>query len=71
MKYLIVIEKAEKNYSAYAPDLPGCVSTGRTLDEVKENMREAVNFHLDGMREEGLPIPEPLTQGEYVEAMVA
>lgn len=63
MRYLIIIERAENNYSAYAPDLPGCISTGRTLDEGKQNMREAIHFHLDGMREDGLPIPEPLTRG--------
>ena len=59
MKYAIVIEKAEGNYSAYAPDLPGCVAVGDTLEEVEEAMREAMEFHLDGMQQEGLPIPEP------------
>jgi len=59
VKYAIVIEKAEGNYSAYAPDLPGCVAVGDTLEEVEEAMREAMEFHLDGMQEEGLPIPEP------------
>ncbi len=71
MRYVVVIEKGEHNYSAYVPDLPGCVSTGKTLDEVKRNIREAVEFHLEGMREDGLPIPEPATISDYVEAQVA
>ncbi len=71
MRYAIVIEKTEGNYSAYVPDLPGCVSTGRTLDEVRRNMRDAVEFHLDGLRADGEPIPEPTTIGDYVEPRVA
>jgi predicted RNase H-like HicB family nuclease len=68
MKYAIVIEKAEgSNYSAYAPDLPGCVATGDTLEEVKRLMREGIEFHLDGLREDGLPIPNPMTQVDYAE----
>ena len=68
MKYAIVIEKApSSNYSAYAPDLPGCVATGDSLDEVRRNMREAVEFHLDGMREDGETIPEPTTHVDYAE----
>jgi predicted RNase H-like HicB family nuclease len=66
-KYLIVIEKTEAGYSAYSPDLDGCVSTGPTLKEVERNMREAIEFHLDGMRLEGLPVPEPHTHSAYVE----
>lgn len=68
MRYGIVIEKANANYSAYAPDLPGCVSTGKTVDETLANMREAIEFHLDGMREDGLPVPPPTSLCEYVEA---
>jgi predicted RNase H-like HicB family nuclease len=68
MRYAIVIEKADGNYSAYVPDLPGCVATGLTLEEVEEQMREAIAFHVEGLREEGLPIPEPTTLCEYVEA---
>ncbi|MFB2771242.1 type II toxin-antitoxin system HicB family antitoxin [Pelatocladus sp. BLCC-F211] len=68
MRYAIVIEKADGNYSAYVPDLPGCVATGLTLEEVEEQMREAITFHLEGLREDGLPIPEPTTLCEYVEA---
>ena len=67
MPYAVVIEKGERNYSAYVPDLPGCVSVGDTLDEVKAEIREAIAFHLDGMREDGLPIPRPSTSTEYVE----
>jgi predicted RNase H-like HicB family nuclease len=67
MRYAVVIEKGEKNYSAYVPDLPGCVSVGDTLDEVKAEIREAIEFHLDGMREDGAPIPLPSSRAEYVE----
>jgi len=58
-RYAIVIEQAEGNYSAYVPDLPGCVTTGATLEETERNMREAIAFHLEGLREDGLPIPAP------------
>ncbi|KOP27617.1 hypothetical protein AMR41_04330 [Hapalosiphon sp. MRB220] len=68
MRYAIVIERADGNYSAYVPDLPGCVATGLTLEEVEEQIREAITFHLEGLREDGLPIPEPTTLCEYVEA---
>ena len=64
-QYAIVIEKAPSNYCAYVPDLPGCVSTGNTLEEVKDNIRDAIAFHLDGMREDGDPIPEPRTAVDY------
>ncbi|MBA3563198.1 MAG: type II toxin-antitoxin system HicB family antitoxin [Gammaproteobacteria bacterium] len=67
MKYLIVIEKSSTGYSAYSPDLPGCVSTGATLDETEANMREAIEFHLDGLKEEGMEIPPPVTRASYVE----
>ena len=67
MRYGIVIEKANGNYSAYAPDLPGCISTGKTVDETLANMREAIEFHVDGMREDGLPVPPPTSLCEYVE----
>lgn len=68
MRYAVAIEKAPRNYSAYVPDLPGCVATGLTLEEVEQQIREAIEFHLEGMREEGLPIPEPTTLCKYVEA---
>jgi predicted RNase H-like HicB family nuclease len=71
MRYAIVIEKAAGNYSAYVPDLPGCVTTGRTIEEVKRNMQEAVELHLEGMRDDGDPAPEPTTVSDYVEARVA
>jgi predicted RNase H-like HicB family nuclease len=67
MKYAIVIERAGDNYSAYVPDLPGCVATGATKDEVEIEIREAISFHLDGMREDGAPIPEPSSHVEYID----
>lgn len=68
MKYAIVIEKvAGGNYSAYVPDLPGCVAAADTLEEIKQLMREGIEFHLEGMREDGDPIPEPTTQVDYAE----
>ncbi|MEZ2240165.1 type II toxin-antitoxin system HicB family antitoxin [Microcoleus sp.] len=67
MRYAIVIEKTPNNYSAYAPDLPGCAATGATLGEVQQQIQEAIEFHLEGLREEGLPIPEPTTISDYVE----
>ena len=67
MRYAIVIEKAEGNYSAYVPDLPGCVATGATVAEAESEIREAIAFHLDGMREDGVAIPLPQSQVEYVE----
>ena len=66
-RYLIVIEKTETGYSAYSPDLPGCVSTGGTRDEVESNMREAIEFHLDGMKQEGYAIPEPSAESAYLD----
>ena len=67
MRYAIVIEKAENNFAAYVPDLPGCVATGATVEETEQQIREAIEFHLRGMREDGLPIPEPASQVEYIE----
>jgi predicted RNase H-like HicB family nuclease len=67
MRYAIVIEKAEGNYSAYAPDLPGCVATGATIEEVEAEMREAIAFHVEGLREDGLPVPVPTSRVEYVD----
>ncbi|MEQ1881430.1 MAG: type II toxin-antitoxin system HicB family antitoxin [Burkholderiales bacterium] len=67
MRYAIVIEKAEDNYSAYVPDLPGCVATGGTIEEVESQIREAIEFHLEGMREDGTPIPPPASRVEYVD----
>jgi len=59
MRYAMVIEKGDHNYSAYLPDLPGCVTTADTIEELKHNMQEAIELHLEGLREDGLPLPEP------------
>ena len=67
MRYAVVIESAGSNYSAYVPDLPGCVAAGATLAEAEAAIREAIAFHLDGLREDGLPIPTPSSKVEYVE----
>ena len=67
MRYAIVIELAKNNYSAYVPDLPGCVATGGTIEEVEEQIREAIAFHLEGLRGDGLPIPPSNSQVEYVD----
>lgn len=67
MKYLIVIEQTSNGYSAYSPDLPGCVATAGTEDEVQREMKDAIAFHLDGLREEGLTIPKPHSTSSYVE----
>jgi predicted RNase H-like HicB family nuclease len=67
MRYAVVIESADSNYSAYVPDLPGCVAAGATLAEAEAAIREAIAFHLDGLREDGLPIPAPSSKVEYVE----
>lgn len=71
MRYAVVIERAPNNYGAYVPDLPGCVSTGATIEEVTDNIREAIEFHLKGMVEDGDPIPEPQTVVTTVEVGVA
>ena len=68
MTYLVVVEKAKHNYAAYIPDLPGCIATGSTLEEVHANIRSAIAMHIEGLREDGLPVPEPQTQAEFVEA---
>jgi predicted RNase H-like HicB family nuclease len=67
MKYLIVIEESRTGYSAYSPDLPGCVSSGKTIEETEKNLREAIEFHIDGLKEEGFPVPEPTSRSSYVE----
>jgi predicted RNase H-like HicB family nuclease len=69
-KYLIIIEETATGFSAYSPDLQGCVSTGQTRKEVEENMREAIAFNLEGLREEGQAVPEPHTYSAYVELPV-
>ena len=67
MRYAIVIEKAEGNFSAYVPDLPGCIATGSTVPEFEAEIREAISFHLEGMREDGEAVPEPSSQVEYID----
>ena len=67
MRYAVVIESAGPNYSAYVPDLPGCIATSATLAEAEAAIREAIAFHLDGLREDGLPIPAPSSKVDYVE----
>lgn len=67
MRYAIVIERAEGNYSAYVSDLPGCVATGATVEETGQLIREATELHLTGLREDGLPIPQPSSQVGYIE----
>ena len=71
MRYAVVIEKAEANYSAYVPDLPGCIATGATLNEVEREIREAITFHIEGMREDGIAIPPGESQVEYVNVELA
>jgi predicted RNase H-like HicB family nuclease len=68
MRYAIVIEKAEGNYSAYVPDLPGCVATGDTVEAVEQEIREAIRFHIESLKEDGLPVPTPTSIADYVEA---
>jgi len=68
MRYGVVIEKAQRNYSAYIPDLPGCVATGRTVKDVSREIRKAIRFHIEGLKKEGLPVPRPKTICDYVEA---
>lgn len=67
MRYAIVIEKASSNYAAYVPDLPGCIATGDTVAEAESLIRESIEFHLEGLKEDGLPIPPPGSQVEYVD----
>lgn len=69
MRYAIVIEKAANNYSAYVPDLPGCVATGSTVEETEQLIREAIEFHLTGLKDDGLPIPQPSSRVDYVEVV--
>ena len=68
MKYLVIIEETETGYSAFSPDLPGCVAAGSDKEEVEKNMKEAIAFHLEGMDEEGLEIPQPHSFSTYLEA---
>ncbi len=67
MKYLIILERTSTGYSAYSPDLPGCVTSGNTESEAVANMKEAIEFHIEGLRVEGLPVPEPSSHPAFVE----
>ena len=69
-KYLVIIEKAEGNYSAYSPDLPGCVATGGSIEKTLSRMKDAIRFHIEGLKTEGLAIPEPSSRAKYVEISV-
>ncbi len=71
MRYAVIIEKAGANHSAYVPDLPGCIATGATVAEAKANIREAIRFHLDAMREDGRAIPAPTAASTYVDSEAA
>ena len=71
MKYTVVIEKTPNNYAAYVPDLPGCVATAGTREELLDEIREAIQFHIEGMREDGEPVPEPQATADVVDAEVA
>ena len=66
-KYAVVIEKGPNNYSAYVPDLPGCITTGKNMEEIKTNIREAIELHVEGLIEDGLPVPEPTSVAIEVE----
>ena len=68
MRYAVVIEKVESNYSAYVPDLPGCVATGDTVEAVEREIRDAIRFHIEGLMQDGMPVPTPTSIAEYVEA---
>jgi predicted RNase H-like HicB family nuclease len=68
MRYAIVIEKAQGNYSAYVPDLPGCVAAAPTVEAIEEQIRDAIRFHIDGLEADGLPVPAPTSIADYVDA---
>ena len=67
MKYAVVIEKSETGYGAYVPDLPGCIAVGETVGDTERLIREAIEFHLEGLREDGIAVPEPSTMTQYVD----
>ena len=67
MRYAVVIEKAQGNYSAYVPDLPGCVATGGSIQAIEREIREAIRFHIEGLKEDGLPLPQPTSIAEYID----
>jgi predicted RNase H-like HicB family nuclease len=71
MRYMVVIERGDTSWGAHVPDLPGCVAVGETREEVLRLIREAIQFHIDGLREDGLPVPTPSSEGEFVEVGAA
>ncbi|MBI4479054.1 MAG: type II toxin-antitoxin system HicB family antitoxin [Acidobacteria bacterium] len=71
MRYMAVIERGEKSWGAHVPDLPGCIAVAETRDEVIELIREAIDFHIEGLREDGLPVPVPSSESEFVEVSAA
>ncbi len=70
-RYLVILEQSATSYGAYVPDLPGCVAVGETQDEVLELIQEAIALHIEGLREEGLPVPPPVSKSEYIELAAA
>lgn len=68
MEYLVIIGKTDTGYSAYAPDLPGCVATGPTIEEVRQLMKDGIEFHIEGLERDNEPVPQPITLGEYIAA---
>jgi predicted RNase H-like HicB family nuclease len=71
MRYIVILERGQTSFGAYAPDLPGCVAVGETQEEVLQLMQEAIEIHLEGLKEEGLPIPSPTSSSEYIEVSAA
>jgi predicted RNase H-like HicB family nuclease len=71
MRYIVIVEKGENSFGAYVPDLPGCVAIGETREEVLTLIYEAIEFHIEGLLEDGLPIPAPVSSSEYVEVLAA
>ena len=67
MRYLVIVEKGSKSFGAYVPDLPGCIAAGDTREEVLELIHEAIEFHIEGLKEDGLPVPPPASQSELIE----
>ncbi len=71
MRYMVVIERGERSWGAHVPDLPGCIAAGETRDEVLQLVREAIRFHIEGLEQDGVPVPAPSTESEFVEVGAA
>jgi len=71
MRYMVVVERGEKSWGAHVPDLPGCIAVGETRDEVLQLIREAIDFHIEGLRQDGAPIPPPSSESEFVDVSAA